>query len=146
MVLKEGRKEEALAGLATLHHRVWMTCGLMASLASGLSTPHILGCQEGHLSKQSHTWLALSENKAMTSGTSEVHLALLPLCPGYPHLKADVEMGRWACRLAAKPNPPFLGTLLPLAFGGDSHPPQASPCLSLPLFEGILCMGKDSCI
>lgn len=94
MVLKEGRKEEALASLATLHHRVRMTCGLMASLTSGLSTSHILGCQEGHLSRQSRTWLAHCENREMTSGTSELPLDLLGLCPGYPHLKADVERGQ----------------------------------------------------
>lgn len=62
MVLKEGRKEEALAGPTTLHYRVWMTCGLMESPASGLPIPYTLGCQEGRLSKVTFDW-PISENK-----------------------------------------------------------------------------------
>lgn len=129
-----------MASLATPHHRVWMTCGLMASLASGLSSPHILGCQEGHLSKQSHTWLAHSENKEMTSGTSEMHL-----CPGYPHLKADVERGQVGLQICLEAKPATSGHSSSFGFWWGLTP-QASPCLSLPLCEGILCMGKDSCI
>lgn len=33
----------------------------------------------------------------------------------------------WACRLVAKPSLPLLGTLLPLAFGGDSPSPRPVP-------------------
>lgn len=48
----------------------------------------------------------------------------LPL--GYPYLKASA--GEWH---PARLNMQLLGALLPSAFGGG--PPQATPCLSLPL-------------
>lgn len=65
--------------------------------------------------------------------------------PGYPHLKADVESGRMGLQSGSQTQTCHFWARFFLWLLVGTRP-QATPYLSLPLYEGILCMGKDSCI
>lgn len=99
--------------------------------------PHLPGGPEGHLSKQSHGWLAHLWKQKYGLMHPTLHQNTWDCLPlGYPHLKADA-----GARQLVRLNGQLLGTLLPSAFGGGSPRPLLA---SVYLSVEYSCMGKNS--